>query len=552
MRRLAVAALLSISAFAATFGLYSTTLHYGFNYDDYHFVRPYSPADVAAAFNGPWDPSGIELPYYRPLTIAFFAARFELLGVNAVAHHALSLILFSISAFLLGFLVHGVTRRRAAALFAVLLLAVHPAMPYSAVAWVTNQMHLVELIAVLFALCWWHGVRRRPPIWWVPLLALAAAAFLVKEDGVMLLPSIVVLHVLDRRYAEQDLPPISWSFVAGAAAVTASLLLVRGEALHGLVSRRTPSWTSAWHNYWSGLDHVFRLAPADRPWQHLASVIVVAVPVLGALSWRKARGSSRVLLAGGVSMAWLFNLPFVFVTKPEQLHLVALGAVVAVTGGALAIADAVESHLARAAMVAASVTGLWILALVSLNITRDFEPFGPIVLANDEIVQQWAAVPQELREYLAAKREPGAALRLSPNPAEAVPLIGFGLHGRESTPDGTAYRWMSGTRTELLLSRNVRAVAIPLRHAIEVFGQPVRATIETDGRLVDRIQFDSGDWRTVRSALLRETPRLTGMHRLVISIDSAWQPSRVVRGSADDRVLGLQVGAIATTAGAPR
>jgi hypothetical protein len=67
---------------------------YGFYYDDYHFVRPYPAHEVRAAFHGPWDASGIETPYYRPLTICVYAARFAVLGLNAPAYHVLSLMLF--------------------------------------------------------------------------------------------------------------------------------------------------------------------------------------------------------------------------------------------------------------------------------------------------------------------------------------------------------------------------------------------------------------------------------------------------------------------------
>src|SRR5919202_3560495 len=71
------AALLVVVAAALTLILYKDTLGYGFDYDDYHFIRPYSRAEVLAAFHGPWDATGIEVPFYRPLTVALYAARFH-------------------------------------------------------------------------------------------------------------------------------------------------------------------------------------------------------------------------------------------------------------------------------------------------------------------------------------------------------------------------------------------------------------------------------------------------------------------------------------------
>ena len=50
--------------------------------------------------------------FYRPLTIVLHAIRFELFGLNAVAHHAMSLALFALAAGLVGWLVYGWTWRR--------------------------------------------------------------------------------------------------------------------------------------------------------------------------------------------------------------------------------------------------------------------------------------------------------------------------------------------------------------------------------------------------------------------------------------------------------
>ena len=98
MRQLGLALLLLLTASIATLAVHRQTLSYGFDYDDYHFVHPYSRADVLRAFHAPWDAAGIERPYYRPLTIAFYAARFQIFGINATAQHTLSLVLFGAAA----------------------------------------------------------------------------------------------------------------------------------------------------------------------------------------------------------------------------------------------------------------------------------------------------------------------------------------------------------------------------------------------------------------------------------------------------------------------
>ena len=551
MRRLTLALILLASG-AGICALYWPTLGYGFDYDDYHFVHPYSRTDVAAAFTGTWDPAGIERPYYRPLTIALFAARFELLGVDSVSHHALSLGLFVASAFLTGWFVYRLTGRALGGLLSILFFGVHPAMPYSLAAWITNQMHLLEALLVLLGFCWWHAVRRRSVGWWVPLLLFAAAAFLVKEDGIMLLPSVITLHLVQRRLAEPALPPLSRPFIALSAVSMLGLLFIRHQALQGMPGRGLPEWSTLVDNYWSGLYRVFCLAPADRPWQRAASWFAVGVPLAGVLFWRRAAPRSRAALVSGASVALLFNLPFVFITKPEQLHVVALGAVIVLTAGLLLIRDGVGAQVFRGLIGAVAAAGVGAFAVVTMDITRDFEPFGPIVLSHDDNVRRWAAVPEEIRDYLAAKRQPGAAYHLSANPADAIERITFGVHGKETTPDGIPYRWMAGRRTEILVAGRVRAFEVPLRHAIEVFKEPAHATIEANGRVVDRLDLASPEWRVSRSALPGNAGRFTAMQRLVITIDRAYRPSDAIPGSGDGRLLGLQLGEIVTRAGSPR
>jgi hypothetical protein len=560
VRRLSLALLFLASAAAATCLLHSRTLGYGFDYDDYHFVRPYSRAEIAAAFQGPWDASGIELPYYRPLTIAFFAARFELLGVNAAGHHGLSLVLFAAFVFLTAWFAYRLSARAAGAFLVLLFLAAHPATPYSLVAWITNQMHLLQALIVLLAFCWWDGVRRRSAGWWMPLLLLAVAAFLVKEDGVMLLPCVAVLHETRRRFVEHDLPRMPRTFAVLALLAIVALLFVRGEALAGATSRRVPTAAVAVGNYVAGLQRVFCLAPADRPWQGVASWFAMALPLTALLVWRRAAAGSRALLVSGACIALLFNLPFVFVTKAEQLHLVALGAGLVLAASVLSLLDAARSAAARMAVIAGAAAGIAVFAVVTLDITRDFEPFGAIVLSHDDIVRGWAAVPAEIRAYLASKREPGSGPRVSSNPAAALDRITFGTHGTETGRDGVSYRWMSGCRTDILVAPHVRTVTIPLRHAIEVFRDPVHVTIRVDGRTVDRMELTTPDWRVSQAPVgLLHVPWLGGMHRVAIRIDRTWKPSDVIPGSTDGRVLGLQIGEIDTqprrsamTAGARR
>jgi Dolichyl-phosphate-mannose-protein mannosyltransferase len=534
----------------ATLSVHGETLHYGFHYDDYYFLHPHSTEEVLASFHGAWDLTGVMAKFYRPLTVAFSALRFELFGLNAVAHHALSLTLFAVAAVALAWLVYRFTSQSHAAVLATIFFVCHPAMPYSLVAWITNQMHLLQVLVVLAALVWWDAVRARSVWWWLPLLVLSAAAFLIKEDGVMLLPCIVVLHALRRRIAERDLPPVPVVFVGLSILLVAALVAWRTEVLGELGGYGRPSAERAWSNISGTLYRNFRLLPADREWQQTASWFVTTLPLVAILAGPWISRGARFCMAAGAAIAVIFALPFAFVTKPEQVYLVGTGFSLVLTGAAVGLLDltrgiprAAPRIVALASVGLVLAAGLSSLVAVTRAITRDFEPFGPIVLAHDELVQTWGVVPTELKEYLTGKREHGAAARLSSNPRDVVPSVVFLTYGRETTSDGLTYQWMAGTRTEIYVRATARRVTIPVRHALEAFREPARVRVTANGRPVDDIAMTSTEWR-LSSIVLRpsDVPRLSGMHHLRITIDRAWRPADVIPGSQDGRVLGVQLG----------
>jgi hypothetical protein len=537
--------LLLVVASLSTFLLHGQTLSYGFDYDDYHFTRPYSRAEVIAAFHGPWDAAGIERPYYRPLTIAFYAARFELLGINATAHHCLSLALFSLAATLAGWFALRLTASVTIGLVTTVFYVVHPAMPYSLVAWVTNQMHLLESIVLLSALIWWHVVRLRSATWWLPLLALAIVAFLIKEDGIMLLPVILVLHAIGRRIVHEQLPPVSRAFLAATVVTLLVLIGARQSALSATGSLNVPATSVALTNYLHGLNGLLRLVPADRPWQLAASWFVTLAPLTAFILWRRLSREAHGLVVSGLAIALLFNLPFVLITKAEQMHLVALGVVLLLAGACGGLLLTTRERIVRSGVALTCAAGVACLAAVARDITRDFEPYGAVVLAHDEMVRGWAAVPIDLRAYLERKRSPGASRTLSPDPSLALDFVMFGTHGPERSPDGVSYRWMSASQVQILIREGTRKVTIPLRHAIEVFREPARVRIATDGRIVDEITLATSEWRLSTTAIpSAHPPGLGRMHRLTITMDHAWRPMEIIPGSRDDRTLGLQIGEV--------
>lgn len=551
--RAASAAALAALTILLVLLVHGETLHYGFDYDDYYFLHPHTAEEVLASFHGPWDVTGIMVKFYRPLTVVLSAARFEVFGLNAVAHHAASLAAFALAALLFGWLALRLVGRPVAAALAIAFFVVHPAMPYSLTAWITNQMHLLQILIVLAALVWWDAVRTRPYIWWTPLVLFAVASFLVKEDGVMLLPAIIALEVVRRAIEGRATPPPpaapSADLVAGALAIALVLALIawRSYVLGEMGGYGRPTAERAWLNLSRTLLGVYRLVPADREWQPLASWFATLLPMAAVAGWPWISRGARLGLLSGLTVALTFALPFVFAAKPEQVYLVGAGFALTLASAAVAGLDlAARSRWRqpfRLAAGAALAAGLASFAVVARDITRDFEPFGPMVLAHDDIVRTWAYVPSELRDYLERKREPGAALRLSSNPVDAVGHVIFGVHLRETGPDGVPYAWMAGPRAEIHAAATARGITIPLRHAIEALREPTRVRIVEGGRVLDDLTMSTPEWRFSSLALRPSAvPRFSRMHRLRVVIDHAWRPSEIIPGSTDGRVLGLQIG----------
>jgi hypothetical protein len=538
-------ALTVLGAAGLTFFQFRHTIGYGFDYDDYHFVRPYSTADVLRAFLGPWDASGIEVPFYRPLTIVLYATRFAAFGLNSEAYHVLSLAMFAVAAALVGWFVMQTVGRPWPAVLAVTLFVCHPSFPYSAVVWATNQMHLLELLVVMSALCWWSLVRRRTVVWWLPLLACEAAALLIKEDGVMLFPAIVAVHLARKYLVERELPNVPRTFILSSVLMLGTLLAIRYSALHGVGGYRSPTVSGAWSNVTAGLSAVYTQTPAKRAYQPVASWFVTLLPIAALVSWKRMPPATRFGLAAGALVSVLFDLPFVFIVKGEQLYMVATGAVLVLAASGTTLIQAFPGLLTRVGGITILAGGISAMAAVSRDISRDFEPFGPIVLHHDTLVSGWAAVPVEIREYLVEKARPGARGRVSPNPAEAIASVAFGVHSWETAPGGIRIRWMSGPTTDLYVRPTARSLRLPFRHEFGVFREPVPVTISAEGRTLDRIVVQDGAWHESVISLppvARFSP--ARMHHVEVRIPHAWIPSVIIPQAQDTRTLGLQLGAV--------
>ena len=250
-----------------------------------------------------------------------------------------SLVGMIVCAALVGLFVWRETESRRAAVLAAGIYGVHPALAYPQAVWLTDQMHLLASVVVLLALLVWQRARTRSARAWWPLAVLQLVGFGVKRSR-----DAGAAPARSHRGAAADAARRAVAGLAGDRrrprvsdrVVRAAGRDARPAGGHGPL----PTADRAWTNFSTGLVQVFRQLPARRTWAPFVSAfcqtLIATGTVLGLLRRREAH-----LLVTGVVLAVAFDAPFVFISKAEQYHLIALGAVLALTG-------AVEVVIARA------------------------------------------------------------------------------------------------------------------------------------------------------------------------------------------------------------
>jgi hypothetical protein len=83
-------------------GLFLSTYHYPFYWDDFHLIRPYSWNELLSTLHGWNDPDKLETPAYRPPATFLFALQGSIFGENIVSQRVFMTMLMGILLFVLG------------------------------------------------------------------------------------------------------------------------------------------------------------------------------------------------------------------------------------------------------------------------------------------------------------------------------------------------------------------------------------------------------------------------------------------------------------------
>jgi tetratricopeptide (TPR) repeat protein len=177
-----------------TFCLYIPAARYGFvNYDDEHYVYENPWVNQGLSIDSAkWAFSAMYASNWHPLTWISHMADCSLWGLNAGGHHLTNIMLHSLNAALLFFLLHRLTQRLWPSWLTAALFAWHP-LHVESVAWVAERKDLLSTL-FLFLTIWAYAqyVKRHAIGRYVLALGLFAVGLLCKPMLVTL-PCLLLL-----------------------------------------------------------------------------------------------------------------------------------------------------------------------------------------------------------------------------------------------------------------------------------------------------------------------------------------------------------------------
>jgi hypothetical protein len=390
---------------------YGRTLAFGFDTDDYWTLRPWTASDVRESLTGTWDPTGSNEAYYRPVAALYQAGSARLFGYDARALRWLSLIELAGVAWLLGVLILREDRRWWTAACGIGFYLLHPLTATSTVAWIFVQMHLLVSAAVLLALIAWQRCRTRSVgAWWLVALPIVVGSF-IKEEVAMLVPAIVILQVIWRRWFSETHAPLR-AIVAGALAVGVVIAAVRlaflpvfgGDTLLGA------PWSET--RLLSALYRAF-VNVRDAP---LASVFVATCFVLGLVSFAVPSLSRERRLAalGGVVMVFV-AIPLAVAGGMTRAHLIVVAGAPVLCAGLSTAFSLLSRRGPRALCVVAAAFGALGMAGAVTRALDSWAPCAPDTLERDrEVVEYYPAVAPAVKQWL--REKPAFCARDEPFP----------------------------------------------------------------------------------------------------------------------------------------
>ena len=180
-------------------GMFLSTYHYPFYWDDYQLIRPYSFNELLSTLYARSDPAKLETPAFRPLATFLFAIQGSIFGENIVFQRAfvaglMEILLFVLGLFLLelrlGFFQIGI----------VFALFVFSRVFASLIMWVClGSLILCYIFMVLAAYFFLIWMKRRRVLHLLLLFMCTAGAALIREEAYVLPLALSLLWSMSPR-----------------------------------------------------------------------------------------------------------------------------------------------------------------------------------------------------------------------------------------------------------------------------------------------------------------------------------------------------------------
>lgn len=497
---------------AVVAAVYGRSLAFDFIQDDYYLLRPWSSAELASVFHGPWDPKLWEPVFYRPLCTAWYAAMFWLFGLNATAIHFVSLVIVTALTLLLRSVVVRETGSHRLGLFGGVLLLLHPALSVSSVVWATSQHVFLGMICAVIAVRTWQWCRSGPDRRWLALIPPLAAGMMFREDVVLVAPALLVAQFARARLVG-DVPAPRLRLVGRMGAILALAFALRYWLLGGLGGY---GWIviEDLHNAWrQGPRHALLTPAPGTPGAIAAAAVMTVGFIVGSIVlWRRGEPRLRALWTLGIAAMLSVNFAQFQFPAPMRFGLMTTLATLALTAAAGALGQVILAHAGR--VVAGVVIAAALLPLAHTSRYAYSDRWSCNSLQFEVEMANEPVTTPDIRAFLLDLPRQCAGqtfVRLN----ESAPVLAWGL----AAPGAEGIRRMSEQAATWLITPSATTTRFKVR-ATDASSGPSSVRFRTDAGDETTVRLNSTEWREVAIPLRSSwLTRLRARHRLDMDVD---------------------------------
>ena len=484
--------LVGIGLLTAVF--YGSALRFDLQCDDLLVIRPWSRAELFAVWHGTWEPTHAFATFFRPIATWFYAGAFQLFGLNATAHMILSIAMLAAVTGLLALFVVRETGRTSDGIAVAFAYLLHPNTPWSTGVWITNDFHKLTAIAALSGLLVWQRLCGRDSSRWWLLAPFAVFCFLVKEDGIMLIPVFLSLQWARARIVG-DVKTPGLATVGGAALLGAALMTWRYLALRELGGFGIPPMSAIFPNLARGPIYAFTMhgsLSVLTPLEKCAAL--AAIGILTAGIWLMPRPQRFLPIAGLIIMFW-YDLPLALISNVMRYYMLTIASVMVVVPVFLAL----HTRDAQERRWPVYVGGLVLLffAVQARSEFRELKLFAPCQRLEHEcvpwVLEDVNTLPPEARSHVS---DTARACLVDPVGRPRIGDRGTLTWGLGSTSIDT----MTGARSSAvagdvvtLIRGDAPSASLVFRHQDATPDHRVQVEITADGKRSTR-ELTTPDW----------------------------------------------------------